>query len=238
MINYKKICENEEYLVVNKPAGLLAHGAPHIKEKTMADMLLGEYPGLDRVGEGPERPGMMHRLDKLVSGLLVIAKTPESYDHLKSQFQARTVEKIYTALVYGRIDRDEGEINFPIERSARGFRMAALPATVRGEKNESGRRAVTEFAVTRRFINYTLLEVKIKTGRMHQIRAHLSAYGHPLAGDNLYGTRKTRLKNEKLGLERVFLHARRLSFRDLAGEKKEYTADLPDDFEELLNIIK
>jgi 23S rRNA pseudouridine1911/1915/1917 synthase len=238
MLTYDKIFENDEYLVVNKPAGLLTHGASHIKEKSLADFLLEEYPGLARVGEGPDRPGMMHRLDKLVSGILVIAKTPDSYSNLKEQFQARIIDKNYTALVYGSVDKDEGEIKFPIERSTRGFKMAALPLTVGGEKNESGRRAVTEFRVMKRLINYTLLEVRIKTGRTHQIRVHLSAYGCPIAGDDLYGTKKTRIKNKKFGLERIFLHAHRLAFDDLSGERKEYTADLPDDFMEFLNKAK
>ncbi len=238
MLTYEKIDENDEYLVINKPAGLITHGAPHIKERTLADFLLDEYPRLDKTGEGPERPGMMHRLDKLVSGILVVAKTPESYRNLKKQFQKRTVEKNYTALVYGQIDKDDGEINFPIERSARGFKMAALPLTVGGEKNEAGRRAATEFTVTKSYINYTLLEVKIKTGRTHQIRVHLAAYGHPLVGDDLYGTHKTKIKNKKLGTERIFLHAHRLAFRDLSGKRKEYEAKLPDDFKKLLNEIK
>lgn len=238
MLKYEKIYENSEYLVINKPAGLLTHGAAHIKEPTLADQLLARYPDLTGVGEGADRPGMMHRLDKLVSGLLIIAKTKESYTDLKAQFQARTVEKNYTALVYGRVDRDEGEINFSIRRSSQGFKMAALPLTVKGEKNESGRMAVTEFTVIRRFINYTLLDVSIKTGRTHQIRVHLAAYGYPIAGDDLYGTKKTRLKNKKFGLERIFLHAGRLVFRDLSGEKKEFRADLPEDFKDFLSQAK
>lgn len=235
MTKYQKIFEDENYLVINKPAGLLVHGADHIKEPTLIDQLLSAYPRLTRVGEDPKRPGLIHRLDKLVSGLMVIAKTPESFDSLKKQFQKRTIAKYYTALVYGQIAKDEDEINFPIKRSSKGHKMAALPLTTKGTVNITNRRAITEFEVAKRFISYTLLKVKTKTGRTHQVRVHLSAYGHPVVGDDLYGTKKTKIKNKKLKLERIFLVADKLSFVDLHGEKKEFKIKL---FPELKIFLK
>ncbi len=239
-MKYHLIEANEEFLVINKPSGLLVHGAPHIKDQpeTLANQLLADYPEIARVGEDPDRPGLMHRLDMLVSGLMVVARTQASFDHLKSQFKSRTVTKLYTALVYGSVDADEGEIDFLIQRSSKGHKMAALPKTVKGETNPLGRRAITEFCVRRHFINYTLLEIKIRTGRTHQIRTHLSAYGYPVVGDDLYGTKKTRIKNKKLELGRIFLVAHHLEFDDLDGKRRSYTIDLPDELTDFLNKLK
>ncbi len=238
MIKYKKIFEDKNFLVINKPAGLLVHGADHIKEPTLADQLLKKYPELIKIGEDPIRPGIMHRLDKQVSGLMVITKTQAYFDHLKKQFQDRTIIKIYTALVYGKIEKDEDEINFPIQRSSKGHKMAALPFTTKGKFTEEGRQAITEFEVIKRFINYTLLKVKIKTGRTHQIRVHLSAYGHPVVGDDLYSTKKTREKNKKLNLGRIFLVATKLSFTDLDKEQKTFIIELPEELKNFLKHVK
>lgn len=246
MIKFEIIYENKEFLVINKPAGLIAHGAPHIKETSLAEQLLDDYPELAKIGDDPARPGLMHRLDKLASGLMVIAKTQASFDNLKSQFQKRTVEKRYAALVFGQISRDDGIIDFPIARSAKGFRMAAIPKTVKGELNESGRTAKTEFTVIKKYINYSFLEVKIITGRTHQIRVHLSAYGHPLVGDDKYATRKTKTLNQKLSPylqteaaeNRIFLVAQKLSFDDMNGDRQSFSILLPDNLQRLLENIK
>jgi len=238
MIKYQTIHENNNFLVINKPAGLLTHGADHIKEPTLVDQLLNKYPELAKIGEDPNRPGIMHRLDKQVSGLMVIAKTQDAFDHLKQQFQNRTVTKIYTALVYGKIEKDEDEINFPIQRKRTGHKMAALPATAKGKPTEEGRRAITEFEVLQKFINYTLLKVKIKTGRTHQIRVHLTAYGHPVVGDDLYSTKKTREKNKKLNLGRIFLTANELSFMDLNEKQKTFKINLQEELKKFLQQIK
>ncbi|MFH1661776.1 MAG: RNA pseudouridine synthase [Candidatus Falkowbacteria bacterium] len=238
MLKYKTIFENENFLIINKPAGLITHGGGHIKEKSLVDQLLKEYPEIKNIGEDPDRPGIMHRLDKLASGLLVIAKTQEMFEHLKKQFQNRTVSKTYTALVYGKIEKDEDEITFPIKRSSKGTKMAALPNTNKGKTQEEGREAITGFEIIKKYINYTLLKVKIKTGRTHQIRVHMSAYGHPIAGDDLYGTKKTKEKNHKLNLERIFLNATELSFMDLDNKKQKFKIDLPEDFKKFLKIVK
>ena len=237
-MEYKLIFKNKEFIVINKPAGLLTHGAPHIGEKTLAEALLEDYPELINVGEDPVRPGIMHRLDRLASGLLVIARTPGSFNNLKNQFKNRTIKKYYKALVYGKIEKEADEINFPIKRSTKGHKMAALPETVRGEKNIAGRQAITKFLIIKKFINYTYLEVKIKTGRTHQIRVHMCAYGHPIVGDDLYSTKKTRLKNKKINLGRLFLHAYSLEFIDLKSKRRKFEVELPEELANFLKIVK
>ncbi|MFA5024607.1 MAG: RluA family pseudouridine synthase [Patescibacteria group bacterium] len=236
------IFEDNNYLVINKPAGLAVHGGGNIKEPTLADWLIARYPKILEVGDDPARPGIVHRLDKDVSGLMVVAKTQASFESLKNKFKDREINKEYLALVYGQIANETGEINFSIKRANKGFKMAALPLNTdnlltrhnpknRDQGNIDGffkaRLAETEFKVLKRFINYTLLSVKIKTGRTHQIRVHFFAYGHPLVGDDLYYTKKTKEKNKKLKLGRVFLVANHLSFRDLDGEKHDFKIDLP-----------
>ncbi|MCD4762357.1 RNA pseudouridine synthase [bacterium] len=237
-MHYELIEINKEYLVINKPAGLLVHGAPHIDDKTLADDLIKRFPEIIKVGDDPFRPGIVHRLDKLASGLMVIARTNESFTGIKAQFMNREIKKTYTALVFGQTSKDEDEILFPIKRSSKGHRMAALPATEKGEKTTEGRKAISKFKVTKKYINYTLLEIRIKTGRTHQIRVHMSAYGHPLVGDDLYGTKKTKIKNKKINLGRFFLVASRLEFRDLAGKTQKYKISLPEDLKKFLTTIK
>lgn len=236
------IFEDDDYLVINKPSGLAVHGGGNIKEPTLADWLISYYPLIKTVGDDPTRPGIVHRLDKDVSGLMVIAKNQASFNNLKSQFQEREINKEYLGLVYGRLETDGDSINFPIKRASQGYKMAALPLNAadlltrrsprgRDQGNMAGifkaKEASTEFKVIQRFINYTLLKIKIKTGRTHQIRVHFFAYGHPLVGDTLYHTTKTKAKNKKLNLGRVFLVAAHLSFKDLNGVTRDFKIDLP-----------
>ncbi|MBD3247917.1 RluA family pseudouridine synthase [Candidatus Falkowbacteria bacterium] len=233
----KIVAETDDYLVVDKPAGLVVHGAPHIKEDSLADWLLDKYPEIEGVGEDKERPGIVHRLDKDASGLMVVAKTQTAYNDLKKQFQKRQVLKHYQALVYGRPAKDEDKIDFPIKRSSAGNKQAAVPGNFKDENNEA-REALTYFKTKKQFINYTLLDVEIKTGRKHQIRVHLHAYGHPLVGDSLYSTKKTKELNKKIGLDRIFLVAYKLSFKDLSGQRQEFVVNLPLELKELLKNIK
>ncbi len=233
----KIILETERYLVIDKPAGLVIHGK-NDKAITLADILLKKYAQLKSVGDDSSRPGIVHRLDKDVSGLMIIAKTQASFTNLKRQFQHRTITKEYTALVYGKIDQPSATINFPIKRADQGYKMAALPLTNFGQINRTGKQAKTYFKVIKKFINYTLLKIKINTGRTHQIRVHLFAYNHPLVGDNIYGTAKTRLQNKKLGLKRVFLVADKLGFTDLSGNQQTFSIGLPNDLKKLLLQIK
>lgn len=232
------LAETDDYLIIDKPAGLIVHPVAGNKEISLADILLKKYPKLAKVGEDPMRPGIVHRLDKEVSGLMVIARTPVFFDSLKNQFLKRLTKKAYTALAYGQISKVEDMIKFPIERAITGHKMSALPLTVKGEIMDRGRRALTEFTVLKKMVNYTLLKVRIKTGRTHQIRVHLAAYGHPLVGDDLYSTSKTRLQNKKLNLGRIFLVADELSFVDLTGQTKNFTLELPAELKNFLNKTK
>lgn len=223
----KIIFENDDYLIINKQAGLIVHPGNLNEKQTLAHLLLKKFPGIEKVGEAPERPGIVHRLDKEVSGIMVIAKTQEMFIHLKKQFQERTAKKEYIALVYGSVKKPEGEIDFPIRRSKTdGAKMAARPL------NQGGREAITEFAVIKNFVHWTLLSVKIKTGRTHQIRVHLNAYGHPVVGDNTYKPKK--LKPTKKFGDRLFLHSWKLGFSDLKGEWKEFEAEFPEEFRKLM----
>ena len=232
------IDETEDYIIINKPAGIIVHDYEHIMEETLVDVLLEKYPEIRQIGEDPARPGIVHRIDREVSGLMVIARNQNSFDSLKEQFKDRSIKKYYKTLVYGEVVKDHDEIRFPITRSKSRYKMAALPETVRGEKQELGKIAVSEFDVIQRLINYTLLKVKIITGRTHQIRVHLSAYGNPLVGDDVYTTNKLREKNSKKKLGRIFLVAFYLSFKDLKGEVKEFEIELPEVLTEFLKTAK
>lgn len=228
----KVIDEQPDYLVINKPAGLIIHEAPSMQEATLVDWLLANYPEIKSIGESPIRPGIVHRIDKDVSGLLIVARTEAGFKHFKKLFQNRTLKKIYTAIAHDVIKKDDGVIDFPIERAAGGYRMAAKP------KNQEGKPAETHFTVLKRFLHFTLVEILIKTGRTHQIRAHLAAYGNPIVGDNLYGTHTCKLANKKLGTKRIYLMASRLEFKDPTGEKKSYQLELPDEFVKLMETLK
>ncbi|MEA3449718.1 MAG: RNA pseudouridine synthase [Patescibacteria group bacterium] len=239
-MKYILIKKTPEYLIINKPAGLLVH--PSLKkesEETLVDQVIADFPEIAKIGEDPLRPGLMHRLDRLVSGLMIIARTQGSFDNLKLQFQKRTIKKYYTALVFGKIEADSGRIDFLIKRGAKGNKMAASAKTFNSRPARTGRVAITDFSVLKRYINFTLLSVKLKTGRTHQIRCHFSAYGAPVAGDELYGSKKSKAKNQKIGLNRIFLHAGELEFKNLQGEIKNYKIDLPEELKRCLeNKIK
>ncbi|MEI7452385.1 MAG: RluA family pseudouridine synthase [Candidatus Falkowbacteria bacterium] len=232
------ISETKDYLVINKPAGLLVHGGIGIVGETLVDWLTKKYPDIKNVGEDPMRPGIVHRLDRDVSGLMVVCKNQETYDSLKAQFQDRTIKKEYTALVYGKLSKDEDEIDFPIKRATAGFKMAAVPKNFADHSDDKIRHAVTSISVIKKMVNYTLLKVNIKTGRTHQIRVHLFAYGHPIVGDNLYCTRITKLKNLKNKLDRVFLVSTELEFNDLEGVRQKFQAPLPDSIAKFLETAR
>ncbi len=247
------IFETKDYLVINKPAGLAVHGGGNITEPTLADFLVERYPEIKEVGDDPIRPGLVHRLDKEVSGLMVIAKKQETFECLKNQFKDRDVNKEYTALVHGKMPLDFGVVNFAIKRSKEGYKMAAVPLntvdllsrrkpTDRDQGNLDGlfksREAITEYTVLKRFINYTLVQVKIKTGRTHQIRVHFFALGHPLLGDNLYYNKKSKVQNKKVDLGRIFLFANKLSFKDLNGNKQDFSIEMPSALEDFLKTAK
>jgi 23S rRNA pseudouridine1911/1915/1917 synthase len=196
---FEIVYEDPDLLVVDKPAGLVTHPAPGHHGTTLAEALSGTAAG----GPDPQRAGIVHRLDRDTSGLLVVAKTEEAYAELARQLRAREVRREYLALVSGHPEAQSGTIDAPIGRD-RGRR------TVVSTRSDRPRAAVTRFEVLERLPATTLLRVRLETGRTHQIRAHLAAIGHPVCGDPQYGGRAC---GRELGLERQFLHAERLMFR-------------------------
>ncbi len=225
------LTETDDYVVINKPAGLLVHQASEKShELTLVDWIKKTYPGIEAVGD-PNRPGIMHRLDRDTSGVMVIAKTMPMFIHLKEQFQQRTVEKVYMALVHGRIRAEQGEINLPIGRSRRSGRMAARPL----EANDEDRPAITRFDIIKRFRKaFCLVHAYPLTGRTHQIRAHFMAYGHPIVGDMLYTVKRQPMK---IQLGRQFLHAELLAFTDLAGKTVRVQAPMPKELQDYLQTL-
>lgn len=225
----KIIYEDADVVVLDKPAGLKVHAvnAKDVSE-TLADWVREHIPEAKLVGDDPAlRPGIVHRLDKEASGVLIVAKNQTAYLWLKKQFQERTVEKYYDVLVYGRVSKDEGEIKFRISRGAEG-RMAAHPV-----ERDIGREAWSSYEVVRRLPTTTLLRVRIHTGRTHQIRVHFFALGHPVVGDTLY-ERKHMRHVRPIILPRLFLHAAEMHLTLPDGSQKIFHAPLPP---ELMAII-
>jgi 23S rRNA pseudouridine1911/1915/1917 synthase len=216
--------EDTEVLVVNKPAGLTVHPAPGHPRGTLVNAVLARVPDLSGIA-GSLRPGIVHRLDKDTSGLIVVAKTDAAYRSLAAQVRARTVTRVYLALVQGTVRRDRGVIAEPIGRHpTRRTRMAVVP---------HGRHAVTHFEVRERFAGATLLECRLETGRTHQIRVHLLHIGHPILGDPVYGGARA------TGMHRQALHAARLEFtHPRTGGLVTCTAPLPADFAALVARLR
>ena len=227
MNSFKVIYQDPDVLVIEKPAGLLVHAAVGKDEITLADLLLKDFPELKGVGEKPERPGIIHRLDRDVSGLMVVARNQVAYDFLKKQFQERTMKKEYIALVHGHMPRPYDTIKLKIARSREKARMVARP------EGQEGREAVTHYEVIDTFRNYDLVRVGLETGRTHQIRVHFHALGHPLVGDHMYTIK--RVKQKEIG--RVFLHAAKLTLTLPSGEVKSFESPLPEELASLLPTL-
>jgi 23S rRNA pseudouridine1911/1915/1917 synthase len=209
--------EDADVVAIDKPAGMVVHAGAGVHTGTVVNALLGRFASLSGVG-GELRPGIVHRLDRYTSGVLLVAKTDAAHRALAAQFAAREVEKVYLALVHGKLERAAGRIDKPIARDpVRRVRMTARLA--------SGRAAWSEYRVLRRFERFTYLEVRIGTGRTHQIRVHLASISHPVVGDRLYGAPA---HVEGLPpLERFFLHAHRIRFRQPStGEPVEVISPL------------
>lgn len=215
--------EDNDLIVLNKPAGLTVHPAPGHASHTLVNALLAHCPGLAAFGNSP-RPGIVHRLDKDTSGLMLIAKTSAAQQNLINQFKARSVSKGYLVLVKGRLTPTRGIIEAPIGRHPANRKRMAIVA--------SGRPARSSYKIKEYIDNYSLLEVAIETGRTHQIRVHLSAIGYPVVGDPVYGVKSVYLK-------RQFVHSYRLGFHlPSSGEYQEFTCDLPPDLNQALQLIK
>lgn len=227
----KVVDETADFLVIEKPSGLLVHPAPSQKAATLVDFLVKHAPEIKKVGDAKERPGIVHRLDREASGLMVIAKSKKMFEHLKKQFQAHDIAKEYLALVNGKILKDFDAIRTPIGRKKGKGRMSARAKAQEGDKD-----AVSHFDVLERFPQATLVKVKTETGRMHQVRVHMKSIGHPLVGDALYGTLAQ--STTSLRHVRLFLHAAALGFTDLDGKEHLYRSELPPDLKTVIETLR
>ena len=225
-IALRVLYEDDDLVAIDKPAGMVVHAGAGIHSGTVVNALLHRFGALSGAG-GPLRPGIVHRLDRYTSGVLLVAKTDPAHQSLAAQFSGREIEKVYIALVHGKVKSDSGRIHQPITRDpVRRTRMTARLA--------HGREARTEYRVLRRFAKFTLLEVRIGTGRTHQIRVHLSSLGHPVAGDTVYGAPAKIEGRPPLG--RYFLHAHRIRYRQPAsGREIAIESPLPPELEAWMN---
>ena len=233
------IYENADLVVVSKPAGMPVHEAKHSTDYSLCDWLLEKFPEIASVGDvsprgelaEPYRPGIVHRLDKRTSGVMVVARTQDAFENLKRLFKERAIEKTYLALIVGVPKKKSGVIDAPIGRlranpTKRGIlRQAQDKSALRGS-----RQATTEYRRLERLGEFSLLAVKPRTGRMHQIRVHLASIGTPVAGDKVYGGGRTKPH----GLPRQFLHAWKLAFSYPVGRRWQFEASLPPDLKEVL----
>jgi 23S rRNA pseudouridine1911/1915/1917 synthase len=197
---------------------------------TLLDAIVEHAPKVKDAGGEENRPGIVHRLDKGVSGVMIVAKTPKAFEHLKTQFKDRLADKHYQALVYGVLSHDHDTIDLPISRSKNLGRMVARA------KGEEGKDAVTEYDVLKRFKMATHVRVHPKTGRTHQIRVHFKAIDHPVVGDTLY-VKRTMRHIRPIKMDRVFLHAESLTIALPSGETKTFSAPLPEPLEEMLKKL-
>jgi 23S rRNA pseudouridine1911/1915/1917 synthase len=251
-MNPETLFENNNLMVINKPSGLVVHSDGKTDEPNVVDWVLENYPEISGVGENMfikhkseeielNRPGVVHRIDRDTSGVLIIAKTQESFEDLKKKFKDQRIVKTYLALVYGHVKNSGGIIDQPIGRSSKDFRMKMAGQHARGQLRE----AQTEYRVIERYVDeskkdkqgffekYTLIECKPKTGRTHQIRVHLKWLNHPIVADSLYrGKRK-----EVLGLTRTALHAQKIACTDIDGNVISVTSEISDDLKDAISSL-
>ncbi len=236
----KILKEEKDYIVINKPAGLVVHSDGRTDERTLCDWILKKYPETKDVGEsfntpGGEtisRPGIVHRLDRDTSGVIIVARTQKGFEYFKKLFQEREIEKKYHTFVYGNIKEEEGVIDAPIGRSKKNFKQWFAGLKTRGKTRD----AVTRYTVLERSANkdVTFIEVAPKTGRTHQIRVHLKSIYHPIVADALYAPDR----ESPLSIQRTALHARTIFFKDWNDQIVSIEAPYPEDFQKALESFK
>lgn len=256
--NIPILYEDTHILAINKPAGIIVHPDGRSKGPFLTDWILAKYPRAKNVGEtmlSPDgekiiRPGIVHRLDTETSGVLLVAKTKKGHKCLKAQFQDRTIKKKYLAYVWGDLKEEFGTINRPLGRSSSDFRKWSAQRGTRGESREAEtywtrlknlnatvvyeiKNKKGEIEKVSKNEKFTLIEIEPRTGRTHQIRAHMLAVQHPVVSDSLYAEGKPRA----LGFERTALHARSIEFTNTKAEKIKVEASLPNDFEKISTIV-
>ena len=229
--------EDDGVVVINKPAGLVVHADGKREEPTLTDWVEKNYPESKGVGEPLtisnfdviHRSGIVHRIDRETSGVMLVAKNQPAFLHFKKQFQDRAVSKIYHAFVYGEMKDDDGVIDRPIGRSKKDFRQWSAQRGARGTMRE----AVTHYKVMARGGGFSFVEVIPKTGRTHQIRVHFKAVNHPIVSDSLYAPKK----EKGLEFERLALHAYSIEFNSVDGKRIKVVAPYPEDFEKAVKIM-
>lgn len=229
--------EDQDALVIQKPAGIIVHGDGKREQESITDWILEKYPQMKDVGEPLTlssgkvipRPGIVHRLDRDTTGALLIAKNNDSFTFFKNQFKERDIDKEYHVFVHGVVAQEFGTIDRPIGRSRTDFRQWSAQRGARGELRD----AITRYEVKKRGDDVTFLIARPLTGRTHQIRVHLKAINHPVVGDSLYAPKLPNL----LGFERLALHAYSIEFFDQAGEKHTVVAPYPEDFKRAIDLM-
>ncbi len=222
--------EDDHIIVINKQHGMVVHPSQGSLSGTLVNAVLFHEPGIRQVGEDPFRPGIVHRLDKDTSGLIVMAKTTSALQFMQKEFKQRRVKKTYLALISGSPADDRGEINLPIGRHPVKRKLMAV-------NKKAGKQSITLWKIKKRFKNACLVEVLLKTGRTHQIRVHFYAAEHPLIGDLVYQYRRHR---KKKGIaQRQMLHAWKLSFRHpFSGRRMRFDSEIPDDFLQTMQLLE
>ncbi|MDD4122926.1 MAG: RluA family pseudouridine synthase [Candidatus Pacebacteria bacterium] len=224
------VFQNQDFLILNKPAFLSMHPTNFSQSNTLANYLIKYFPNLKNVGEDKLRPGIVHRLDKDTSGLLIIPLNNESFFEFKTKFQNKEIKKTYIALVSGKLKEKQGVLDIPITKSQQKFnrrKVAVVP-------DKFTKEAITEYEVLREFKNESLLKVNLKTGRTHQIRVHFAAISNFIIGDTEYGSTKV---NKKYDLNRQFLHSSQLDF-NFKNKEYSFSSDLPKDLSNILENLK
>lgn len=230
------IYETKDFIAVNKPAGVLVHSTKNLKLKTedevetLVDWILEKYPEIKKVGDEPEtRPGIVHRLDRDTSGVILIARNQEFFEYLKNLFKTNQIKKTYLALVWGKLEPKTGAIKTSI-----GIKTGTTKRTVWPKRAKDFKEAVTEYRVKKYFKDFSLVELMPKTGRTHQLRIHLASISHPVVGDKLYGFKKFKIS---LDLDRQFLHAVSLEFSSAAGHRIRIEAELPEELKQVIDTL-
>ncbi len=225
------IYQDDNFLAIFKPAGVLVHSDKKNKKETIVDWLLKNYPEIGGVSESGDRPGIVHRLDRETSGILLVARNQKTFEYLKKLFQEHKVRKTYLALVWGKL-RGKGVIDMPI-----GLKPGTVRRITSGKRMKMVKEAITEWKALKTIKKngrvFTFLELTPKTGRTHQLRVHLASIHHPVVGDVLYGPRKN-----PLGLKRQFLHASSIEFTKPDGGRLRLEAELPEELQKFLEKLE
>jgi len=225
-LDIKIVYEDDDVAIINKSQGVVVHPAPGHSSGTLVNGLMFHLKNLSSIN-GVLRPGIVHRLDKNTSGLMIVAKNDKSHNYLAECLKEHSIYRIYYALVEGNVKEDQGIINAPLGRSEKDRKKRAVTS-------KNSKEAITNFLVLKRFVNYTLVKLKLETGRTHQIRVHMKYIGHPVVGDDVYGS-----KTNKFGLSGQLLHSKTLGFiHPTTKEYMEFDTELPNYFTDVLNKLK